>query len=204
MGGTTVITGEFSKRFRKSASSSQSAQEASPGGDAEAVAGSQPAPTVPHRITGSVLSADAKIFGDVEFTGEFQVNGELQGDARGGNIEVGEAGRVDGMISAEEVRVAGLVTGGVNARSVNVRKTGRILSDVEYVQLSVEAGAQLNGLITPRDAPSVAEVVSRVPPRRSRDQAEPKRAKPAGAGTRASRSGIKFTPGPKKDPRPLT
>lgn len=153
---------------------------------------------------GSVLAADAKIFGDVEFKGDFRVDGELQGDAKGGALEIGEPGRVDGKIHAEAVRIEGLVTGGVNARSVSVSKSGRILSDVEYVQLIVEAGAQLNGMITPRDAPSVADVVSKSPPKRPQAKAEPKAKRVAASGNRASRSGIKFAPNNKKGPRPST
>lgn len=207
MGGKRVFSGEFSKKFKKTADKDRSPAETAPEPKAEA-APEPPAETQPETVPlrpqrpGSVLAADAKIIGDVEFTGEFLVAGELLGDAQGGKLEVGESGRIDGRVAAEEVRVGGLVTGGVNARSVSVGKTGRILSDVEYVQLSVEAGAQLNGLITPRDAPSVAEVVSRVPPRKPAAQAEPK-ARRLGTGSRASRSGINFAPTAKKVPRPL-
>ena len=210
MGGKRVFTGDLSKRLKKSLDRNRSAAEATSQSTPKVQAtpapkpAPQPMPAPAPQKKGSVLAADARIFGDVEFKGAFRVDGELQGDARGGALEIGEPGRVDGKIQAEAVRIEGLVTGGVNARSVSVGKTGRILSDVEYVQLTVEAGAQLNGMITPRDAPSVAEVVSKSPPKRPQSKAEPKAKRIAASGNRASRSGIKFAPNAKKGPRPST
>ena len=208
-----MFSEEFSKRFKKASDKDPGTAQPTTDGPPAQAREEEPAPaaspTTPaapaaqalQPSSGSVLAANAKIIGNVEFTGDFRVDGELLGDATGGRLEVGEKGRIDGFIAAEEARVNGLVTGGVDARSVAVGKAGRILSDIRYVKISVESGAQLNGLITPREVPSIAEVVGRVPPTRPRGQAEPM-AKRAGSSKRASRSGINFGPTVKKDRPP--
>ncbi len=217
----TVFSEEFSKRFKKASDKDRGAAQPTTEGPPVEATEDEPVPAAPAAAQtvsgaapgaapgaqplqprgGSVLAANAKIIGNVEFTGDFRVDGELLGDATGGRLEVGEKGRIDGFIAAEEARVNGLVTGGVDARSVAVGKAGRILSDIRYVKISVESGAQLNGLITPREVPSIAEVVGRTPPARPRGQAEPM-AKRAGSNRRASRSGINFGPTVKKDRPP--
>ena len=194
-----VFNGEFGKKFKKTAEADQTKPKTAP--EPQASAEQAPPPVATLEEAGSVLAADAKIHGDVEFTGDFKIDGDVQGDVRGGALKIGEKGRIDGSISAEEVSIGGLVTGDVNARAVSVGKTGRVLSSVEYGQLTVEAGAQLNGMITPREAPSVADVVSKGASQRPRSAMDSK-AKRKESGKRASRSGIKFAPSKKGDQRP--
>jgi hypothetical protein len=63
----------------------------------------------------------------------------------------GNAGIVAGNITADEARLAGTVEDGDGAHLV-VEATARIMGDVAYDVISIEAGAQIDGRLARRTA----------------------------------------------------
>jgi len=102
----------------------------------------QPAPV---RMVPSIISSDLKIIGDLESSGEVQIDGEVSGDIRARVLLVGESAVIRGEVLAETVRVHGNVYGQIKAKFVNLAKTAHVVGDILHENLSIQEGAFLEG-----------------------------------------------------------
>jgi len=117
----------------------------------------------------SFIGPEVLISGDLATDAQLHVDGRIDGNVRCHQLVQGEAGIVAGNIHADEARIAGTVEGQVNVRTLFVEATARILGDVTYETLSMDAGAQLEGRLARRaaldDAPLIATPVGFSPAR---------------------------------------
>lgn len=109
---------------------------AAPKGETPAKAGSN----VP-----SIISADLKIIGDLKCVGDIQIDGTVEGNIHSRLLIVGVGARIEGSISADTVRVSGTVHGQIKAKTVAMDKTAKVIGDVIHENLTMEAGAFLEG-----------------------------------------------------------
>jgi cytoskeletal protein CcmA (bactofilin family) len=94
----------------------------------------------------SIIANGVKITGTVEADGaELQVDGEVEGNVRGGSLTVGDTGMVKGDIVSESVTVHGRVEGSIRARKVVLARNAHVLGDIVHQSLSVEMGAVFEG-----------------------------------------------------------
>lgn len=93
----------------------------------------------------SIISPDLKIMGDLKSSGDIQIDGTVEGDINSRLLTIGEGARVDGSITAETVRVSGSVNGEVKAKSVTLDRTAKVIGDIVHENLTMEAGAFLEG-----------------------------------------------------------
>jgi cytoskeletal protein CcmA (bactofilin family) len=94
----------------------------------------------------SIIANGVKIIGTVEADGaELQVDGEIEGNVRGGSVTVGDTGMVKGDMVSESVTVHGRVEGSVRARKVMLARNAHVLGDIVHQSLSVEMGAVFEG-----------------------------------------------------------
>jgi cytoskeletal protein CcmA (bactofilin family) len=87
------------------------------------------------RIKGSIEAEDA----------ELQVDGEIEGNVRGGSLTVGDTGLVKGDVVSESILVNGRVEGSIRARKVQLAKNAHVLGDIVHQSLAVEMGAVFEG-----------------------------------------------------------
>jgi cytoskeletal protein CcmA (bactofilin family) len=119
--------------------------------------------STPKSSVPSIISADLRINGDLICSGDVQVDGWIEGDIQSRNIVIGEGATVHGALQAETVRICGLVKGAIKADSVVLEKTAKVTGDVLHKTLSVEEGAQIEGMCKRLDASAVAQVVLPAP-----------------------------------------
>lgn len=94
----------------------------------------------------SIIANGVKITGTVEADGaEVQVDGEIEGNVRGGSVTVGDTGMVKGDMVSESVTVHGRVEGSIRARKVMLARNAHVLGDIVHQSLSVEMGAVFEG-----------------------------------------------------------
>ncbi|HVY86627.1 MAG TPA: polymer-forming cytoskeletal protein [Caulobacterales bacterium] len=94
----------------------------------------------------SIIANGVKITGAITADGaELQVDGEIEGNVRGGSITVGDTGMVKGDIVSESVTVHGRIEGSVRARKVMLARNAHVLGDIVHQSLSVEMGAVFEG-----------------------------------------------------------
>lgn len=118
------------------------------------------------KFTPSILSADMTVTGNLVTEGEIQLNGTVQGDVKAGVLIVGEKASVVGDIRATTVLVKGEVRGAIFAQSVELARTARVHGDVWHETLSIEAGAQLEGMCR-RGEPNATPKLELMPPART-------------------------------------
>jgi len=94
----------------------------------------------------SIIANGVKITGTIDADGaELQVDGEIEGNVRGGSLTVGDTGMVKGDIVSESVTVHGRIEGSVRARKVMLARNAHVLGDIVHQSLSVEMGAVFEG-----------------------------------------------------------
>lgn len=101
----------------------------------------------------SIISADLKIVGNLESTGDVQIDGTIQGDIRSLTLTIGETAHVKGSVYSESVRVCGHVSGEIKSTNVILAKTARVEGDVAHQSLAIEAGAYIEGNIRRLEEP---------------------------------------------------
>ena len=95
----------------------------------------------------TVISKGVKIEGKLSCSGSIRLDGEVQGDISSqSTVIIGENGKVNGQINAENITIGGKVTGTVKAKEklvldVKADLQGDIFSKV----VAIEAGANFNG-----------------------------------------------------------
>lgn len=97
------------------------------------------------RAAPSLISTDLEITGNINTTGEVQLDGALEGDIVCGKLTIGENAVITGQIEAVEVIVRGRINGRVRAGNVHLAKTARVSGDIWHDTLAIESGAFLDG-----------------------------------------------------------
>jgi cytoskeletal protein CcmA (bactofilin family) len=119
----------------------------------------------------SFIGPEVLVSGDLATDGQLHVDGRIDGNVRCSQLVQGEAGIIAGNIHADEARLAGTVEGQVNVRTLFVEASARIMGDIAYEVISIDAGAQLEGRLARRaalgadEAPLIATPVSFSPAR---------------------------------------
>ncbi len=96
----------------------------------------------------SVIGRDLVIIGEglrIVSQGKIQVDGQIRGDVLGGEVVVGDGGRVDGLVSAERVVVHGTVTGSIRGSRVELTSRAQVDADIYHESLTLEQGALFEG-----------------------------------------------------------
>lgn len=98
----------------------------------------------------SLIGSDIRIVGNISTPGEVQLDGVIEGDIVCGALTIGEHGIVTGTVKAETLNLRGQVEGKLNAKIVHLQKTARVLGDVTYETMTMEAGVQVQGKLVPK------------------------------------------------------
>ena len=96
-------------------------------------------------VAPSLLSSDLTIIGDLNSSGEVQIDGTFTGDIKAHTLILGTTANVVGEVFASSVRIHGKITGQINAKSVSLAKTAYVKGDILHEKLAIEHGAHLEG-----------------------------------------------------------
>jgi len=100
----------------------------------------------------SFIGPELVVNGDVATDAQLHVDGRIDGNVKCAQLIQGIAGTIAGNIDADEARLAGTVEGTVVARTLIVEASARIMGDVAYETVSIDAGAQIEGRLARRAA----------------------------------------------------
>lgn len=95
----------------------------------------------------TVISKGVKIEGKLSCSGSIRLDGEVKGDISSQSaVIIGENGKVNGQINAENITIGGQVTGTVKAKEKLVLDAkANLQGDVFTKIIAVESGAVFNG-----------------------------------------------------------
>jgi len=108
----------------------------------------------------TLIGANTRINGDVEFAGGFHLDGYINGNVTtdlsgGATLSVSEQGCIEGSVVAPNVLLNGIVKGNIEASDrVELGAKAKVLGNVHYTVLETAVGAQINGKLIHRAAPA--------------------------------------------------
>lgn len=100
----------------------------------------------------TLIGKDFSFKGSLEASGgSVRIDGYFEGDMSvGGDLIIGETGKVVGTIIAKNIIIAGEVKGNIEARGkLELTPTAKVMADSKMVFLVVEDGAFIQGLCQP-------------------------------------------------------
>lgn len=114
----------------------------------------------------SVLGPDVTITGNVNATADLHIDGRVEGDVNCGSLAQGTDSQIFGSVTADVARLAGSIEGTVRVKTLTVERSARITGDVEYENITIENGGNIDGRLKhmsrvdtgPRVVPSAAPV----------------------------------------------
>ena len=102
--------------------------------------------------TFSILGSDVVVTGNVSASVDLHVDGKIEGDLKCANLVQGEASEIKGAVAAETAKIAGLVDGSIEAKTLIVHASARITGDVFYENITIENGGKVEGKLSHRRA----------------------------------------------------
>ena len=108
----------------------------------------------------TLIGAETRINGDVEFAGGLHVDGQINGNVKGTTapdtfLSVSESGCIEGSVIAPTVILNGIVKGDIEAGDrVELGAKARVLGNVHYTIIETAVGAQINGKLIHRANPA--------------------------------------------------
>jgi cytoskeletal protein CcmA (bactofilin family) len=109
----------------------------------------------------TLIDANARVVGDVHFTGGLHVQGRIEGNLlageAGGDLVIGEGGVVMGEIHAPRVTISGEVHGDIHAsEKVKLESKAVVAGNVHYRLVEIVVGARIDGMLRFRGADAVS------------------------------------------------
>ena len=101
----------------------------------------------------SIISTDLKITGDVDTSGDLQIEGHVKGNIRAHLLTIGENALVEGEILADDATVHGKVKGTLRGLKVRLSSSARVDGDIVHKTISIESGAHFEGSVTRQEDP---------------------------------------------------
>ena len=101
--------------------------------------------------SGSLISSEVAIKGNLDAKGDVHLNGEVQGEVICDFFSLGETGCLKGDVTAQRERIAGRIEGTISATEIVLEKSARVTGDILYDSLSVEGGALVDGKLSPKN-----------------------------------------------------
>jgi cytoskeletal protein CcmA (bactofilin family) len=104
----------------------------------------------------TLIGAQTRINGDVEFAGGFHLDGHINGNVKsavgsGATLSVSEQGCIEGSVIVTNIVLNGIVKGDIEAGDrVEMGPKARVLGSVHYTTIETAVGAQINGKLIHR------------------------------------------------------
>jgi cytoskeletal protein CcmA (bactofilin family) len=110
----------------------------------------------------TLIGADTRINGDVEFSGGLHLDGYINGNVKAGttgaNLRVSDRGSIEGSVLVTNILLNGLVKGDIDAAErVELGENARVMGNVRYSVIETAVGAQINGKLIHRTNPTAGE-----------------------------------------------
>jgi cytoskeletal protein CcmA (bactofilin family) len=127
----------------------------------------------------TLIGANTRINGDVEFTGGLHVDGYINGNVRADAgptafLSVSRQGCVDGSVTAPNVILNGVVRGDIDASGrVELGANARVLGNVRYAVIESAVGAQINGKLVHRASHDAGNAGAAADPALARNESIP-------------------------------
>ena len=128
-------------------------------------------PSKPGNGAPSIISPILKITGDLNSSGDIHIDGEVAGDITSGGLTISQSGKSKGTIKSNFVQIHGQHDGDIDAKSIKLTATAKVLGNISYEELTVETGAFIEGALNSKAAPATNNVAPLRKPANGEDTA---------------------------------
>lgn len=147
------IPGNNFQRPGAAAAPQQPGRPAYPG----SYAGANPAANNPYASQGAgngrklVIGQGITLSGEIEACEHLIVEGTIEATLKGANVlDVSESGAFLGTVEIDEANIAGRFEGDITVKGrLTIEATGQVVGSISYKELSMEAGAVIDGSVSP-------------------------------------------------------
>lgn len=99
------------------------------------------------RMTGSYISNDLTITGNLTTNGDITIDGTVHGDIRATKAVIGECATILGEVAGDEIIIHGKVEGRVRGVKVLLNASAHVTGDIVHSTIALEAGAHFEGSV---------------------------------------------------------
>lgn len=95
----------------------------------------------------NIITDGTLIKGDITATGDFRLDGTLEGNIQlNGKLVVGDSGVVNGNVLCQNANIIGTINGNLSVKELlSLHTTARVKGDILTNKLSIEPGALFSG-----------------------------------------------------------
>lgn len=95
----------------------------------------------------NIITDGTLVKGDITATGDFRLDGTLQGNIQlNGKLVIGDSGVVNGNVLCQNANIIGTVNGNISVKELlSLHATARVRGDILINKLSIEPGAVFSG-----------------------------------------------------------
>jgi len=110
---------------------------------------------IPPRVKSppSLLSTDLFIKGNLNTSGDIQIEGSVEGNIKASLLTVGQNALIKGEVTADEVVVNGNVSGTIRGKKVHLTSSAKVEGDIIHDSIAIESGAHFEGTIEKSEDP---------------------------------------------------
>jgi len=101
----------------------------------------------------STLSTDLVIKGNIQSTGDIQIEGTVEGDIKAHLLTIGESATIRGEVIADDVVINGRIIGRVRGLKVRLTSSAKVDGDIIHKTIAIESGAHFEGSVQRQDDP---------------------------------------------------
>lgn len=120
--------------------------------------GSTQQPTRPNRDSAtkgssfSVIGDGIVITGNIDAEVDLHIDGKVVGDIRCAALVQGPSSVIEGSIIADSANLSGIVEGSIEARTLMIAASARIMGDILYDSIQIDQGGHVEGQFRHRSA----------------------------------------------------
>ena len=113
-------------------------------------------------VAGTIIGNDIRISGDMQFVGNALIEGYFEGNIKAeendSKLTISEGGHVKGSVVVPHLLVNGMIEGEVCvAERLECGPKARIIGDVQYNQMEIAVGGQVDGKLIPKSEGRIVE-----------------------------------------------
>ncbi len=95
----------------------------------------------------TVIPYGTHLIGGIDTKGSIHIDGKFEGViASASYITVGKTGEFYGKIEANCITVSGFVDGNIDCEEMNILSTGKVIGELSYEKLTIEADGIFDGI----------------------------------------------------------